>query len=287
MFKHHLKQLSFRWWHRRRNWLYLSFSLVLGLTIAIENIQPSYSASVIELLMQGAQIFQLSSISKAQEVELGKQINQELLSSGKVNLYRNSQLNSYINYIGNSLAQNSKRPDLPYKFQIVDDPNLNAFATMGGFVYVHTGIIAKADNEAQLASVIAHEIGHIGGKHAIKQMRDSAIAQGVLTATGLNQQAAVQIGVDLALSKPNSRQDEFEADRYGVETLRKTGYATIGAVEFMNKLLQNKSGMPTFLSTHPATSDRIAALKKLVDADGGSKGNGLDPNAYRRSISSL
>jgi beta-barrel assembly-enhancing protease len=260
---------------------------VLSLTIAIANSQPSYSASVLELLMQGAQIFQLSSISKAQEVELGKQINQELLSSGKVNLYRNSKINSYINSIGNSLAQNSKRPDLPYKFQIVDDPNLNAFATMGGFVYVHSGIIAKADNEAQLASVIAHEIGHIGGKHAIKQMRDSAIAQGVLSATGLNQQAAVQIGVDLALSKPNSREDEFEADRYGVETLRKTGYAPIGAVEFMQKLLQNKGGMPTFLSTHPATSDRVAALKKLVEADGSSKGNGLDHNAYRRNISAL
>jgi predicted Zn-dependent protease len=286
MFKHHLKQLSLRRWHRRKSWLYLSFSLVLSLTIVINNLQPSYGASVLELLMQGAQIFQLSSISKAQEVELGKQINQELLGSGKVNLYRNSQLNSYINYIGNSLAQNSKRPDLPYTFQIVDDPNLNAFATMGGFVYVHSGLIAKADNEAQLASVIAHEIGHIGGKHAIKQMRDSAIAQGVLSATGLNQQAAVQIGVDLALSKPNSREDEFEADRYGVNTLRKTGYATIGAVEFMQKLLQNKSGMPTFLSTHPATSDRIAALKKLVEADGG-KGNGLDPKAYRRSISAL
>jgi beta-barrel assembly-enhancing protease len=287
MIKHHLKQLYFRWWHRRRSWLYASFSLVLGLTIVINNLQPSYSASVIELLMQGAQIFELSSIDKNKEIELGKQIDRELLSSGKVNLYRNSQLNSYISYIGNSLAKNSKRPDLPYKFQIVDDPNINAFATMGGFVYVHSGLIAKADNEAQLASVMAHEIGHIGGKHALKQMRDSAIAQGVLSATGLNQQAAVQIGVDLALSKPNSRQDEFEADRYGVETLRKTGYATIGAVEFMNKLLQNKSGVPTFLSTHPATTDRVAALKKLVEADNPSKGKGLDSNAYRRSISSL
>jgi beta-barrel assembly-enhancing protease len=287
MLKDRIKKISFRWWYRKRNWLYLSFSLVLSLTIVINNLQPSYSASVVELLMQGAQIFQLSSISKAQEIELGTQINRELLGSGKVNLYRNSQLNSYINYIGNSLAQNSKRPDLPYKFQIVDDSNLNAFATMGGFVYIHTGIIAKADNEAQLASVIAHEIGHIGGKHALKQMRDSAIAQGVLSATGLNQQAAVQIGVDLALSKPNSREDEFEADRYGVDTLRKTGYAPVGAVEFMQKLLQNKSGVPTFLSTHPATSDRVAALKKLVESDGGSKGNGLDPNAYRRSISAL
>jgi predicted Zn-dependent protease len=284
MLKHFGKQI---FGSRRKNWLYFGLSSTLAVIICLANLQPSYGVSWVDLIMQGVQIVELSSINEKQELELGKQINQQLLNSGKVNVYRNPQLNSYIDRIGQRLAKNSKRPGLPYTFQIVDDPNINAFATMGGFVYLHSGLIAKADNEAQLASVMAHEIGHIGGKHAIKQMRDSAIAQGVLTATGLNREAAVQIGVDLALSKPNSREDEFEADRYGIDTMKKSGYATIGSVEFMQKLLQQKSSMPSFLSTHPATSDRIAALQKRLDPQTANSGEGLDSNSYRSNISSL
>ncbi len=287
MFGKILKQLSISFWYRRRRWIYIFFSFVFATSISLTNLKPGYGASWIDLIMQGAQIIQLSSISEQQELELGKQINQQLTGSGKVNIYRNSQLNSYLNQIGQRLAKNSKRPNLPYTFQIVNDPNINAFATMGGFVYLHTGLIAKADNEAQLASVLAHEIGHIGGKHAIKQMRDTAIAQGVLSATGLDREAAVQIGVDLALSKPNSRDDEFQADSFGLKTMQKSGYATIGTLEFMKKLLQAKNGLPSFLSTHPATSDRIAALQKSLDPQTANSGDGLDNNAYRRNVASL
>jgi predicted Zn-dependent protease len=287
MFGKIIKQFLISSWYKRRRWLYFLFSFVFAATLYLSNLSPGYGASWIDLILQGAQIIQLSSISEQQEVQLGKQINQQLTSSGKVKIYRNSQLNSYINQLGQRLAKNSKRPNLAYTFQIVDDSSINAFATMGGFVYLHTGLISKADNEAQLASVLAHEIGHIGAKHAIKQMRDTAIAQGVLSATGLDREAAVQIGVDLALSRPNSREDEFQADTIGLETLKKTGYAPIGMVEFMRKLLQSKNSVPTFLSTHPATSDRIAALQKAIDPQTANQGEGLDNNTYRRNIASI
>ncbi|MFB2771184.1 M48 family metalloprotease [Pelatocladus sp. BLCC-F211] len=122
---------------------------------------------------------------------------------------------------------------------------------MGGYVYVTTGLLKAADNEAQLASVIAHEIGHIASRHAIEQMRETAIARGVATAAGLERSTAVQIGVDLALQRPNSREDEFEADRKGLRTLGRAGYAESAMIAFMQKLLQKRS-LPTFLSTHPA-----------------------------------
>jgi len=79
---------------------------------------------------------------------------------------------------------------------------------MGGFVYVNTGLLKLADNEAELASVIGHEIGHIASRHTVKQMQKTAIAGGVATAAGLDRNTAVQIGVDLALRRPHSRQAE-------------------------------------------------------------------------------
>jgi beta-barrel assembly-enhancing protease len=273
--------------HSRRSWLYGLFALALGLTIAIGSLTPVKAAPWIELLIRGAQIVQLSSISDKQEAELGAGINQELIRSGQAKIYRNQAINSYINRIGQELAKKSDRPNLTYTFQVVDDPAINAFATMGGYVYIHTGLMQKADNEAELASVIGHEIGHIVGRHSIEQMRQRAIAQGVLSAAGLDRTQAVQIGVELAVNRRNSRQDELEADRFGLDNLTKAGYAPLAMVSFMKKLLENGSSVPTFLSTHPATSERIKLLQAKIPAQSANAGKGLDKQAYKSQISSL
>jgi len=158
---------------------------------------------------------------------------------------------------------------------------------MGGYVYLNKGLIAAADNEAELASVIGHEIGHIAGGHGIEQMRDRALAQGLLSAAGLDQSTAVQIGVELAVSRPNGRADELEADRFGLVNMTKANYAPAGILGFMQKLLQRGGSTPSFLSTHPATSERITTLKQQINPQAVNRGNGLDHNAYRRRISSL
>jgi predicted Zn-dependent protease len=219
-------------------------------------------------------------------MSLGSQINDELLKGNGVVLYKNTQVNQYIDTIGQKIAKNSGRPKLTYTFQVVDDNSINAFATMGGYVYLNTGLLKAAEDESEVASVLSHEIGHIVRRHAIKQMRSSAITQGVLSAAGLETSQAVQIGVDLALSKPNSRQDEYEADDTGLTMLRKTGYAPAGMVTFMRKLEQQQgsSSVPTFLSTHPATSERIKVLQKKIDITTANTGNGLDRQAYRNAI---
>jgi predicted Zn-dependent protease len=240
----------------------------------------------LDLFIQGVQVVQLSSISNRQEVQIGKQINQQLVSR-EIRLYRNPEINRYINEIGQRLELQSKRPDIPYTFQVVDDKGINAFATMGGFVYVNRGLIAAADNEAQLASVMAHEIGHIEGRHAIQQMRQAAIAKGLATAAGLNRNTIVNIGVELALQRPNSRKDEFQADQLGLETLKQTGYAPVAMVDFMQKLLKRGGSVPTFLSSHPATSDRINALQQAIDPSRANVGQGLDSIAYKNRVRSL
>ncbi len=273
--------------HYYRRLVYGLITFIVTISISLLNIQPSFGISWLELMIRGIQIVQISNISNAQEVELGQAINKELISSGQAKIYRNRSINNYINQIGQRLAKTSQRPDIPYTFQVVDDDSINAFATMGGYVYVNKGLIAAADNEAELASVIGHEIGHIAGRHGIEQMRDRALAQGLLSAAGLDRNNAIQIGVELAVSRPNSRSDELEADRFGLKNMTKANYAPAGILGFMQKLLQRGGSTPGFLSTHPATSDRIKILQQQINPQTVNVGNGLDNRAYKSRIRSL
>ncbi|KYC44201.1 peptidase [Scytonema hofmannii PCC 7110] len=249
--------------HRRLSYPFVSLLMAFGIIIS----SPEVSLAIpwLELLLQGAQVVQLYNISDEEEVQLGKQINQQLISSGQVELYSDRKANTYVNRIGQRLAANSTRPNIPYTFQVVRDDSINAFATAGGYVYVTTGLMRAADNEAQLAAVLAHEIGHIASRHSIEQMRQTAIARGLANAAGLDRSTAVQLGVELALQRPRSRQDEYEADRRGIETLTRTGYDPRAMIAFLQKL-RNQPSPPTFLSTHPAPDDRIAALKREIDS---------------------
>lgn len=274
---------NYRVW--QRSWFYPLISVVVALSLCLSTPIPGRALDFLPLLLQGVQAFQLSNISPNQEVDLGKQINHELVSS-QVRLYRNPEVNRYVQQVGRRLAANSDRPNLPYTFQIVQDESINAFATLGGYVYVHTGLLKTADNEAELAGVLAHEIGHIGGKHVVKQMQQKALESGLLTAAGLDQSTAVQMGVQLARDLPRSRQNEFEADQRGLRTLTGTGYAQSAMVSFMKKLL-GKSSSPTFLSTHPGTSDRIDALRSAINSQPSNGSYGLDNASYKANIRAL
>jgi predicted Zn-dependent protease len=239
--------------------------------------------SIGDLILRGVQVVQLSSISDKQEVALGQQINGQL--SRQVRISRDRGLTDYVNQIGQQLAKTSARPQIPYTFQVVDDNGINAFATMGGFVYVNKGLLQAADNEAQFASVVGHEIGHIVGRHSINQMKEAAIASGVIGAAGLNRNAAVNIGVELALRRPHSRKAEYEADQLGIKNLGKAGYAQSAAPAFMSKLMK-QSSPPTFFSTHPSPADRVTRLQQQIEP-GKATGKGLDGVAYKAKVRSL
>jgi beta-barrel assembly-enhancing protease len=270
-----------------RFWSLTLISLVITVSISVFNPQPSFGRSWIDILFRGVQVIQLSTISPQQEVAIGRQINQGLLESGKVKLVRDARINQYINEIGQRLAATSERPNFPYTFQVVRDNSINAFATMGGFVYLHTGLIKTASNEAELASVIAHEIGHIVGRHSITQLRNTALTQGLLSAAGLDAKTWVQLGVNLAYSLPNSRKDELEADQLGLNNLAEAGYAPKAMISFMRKLGQQGGATPAILSTHPATGDRIVALQKQLNSVDIEQSQGLDRDYYQLKIRSL
>ncbi|MGL5194666.1 MAG: M48 family metallopeptidase, partial [Chroococcales cyanobacterium] len=202
--------------HRvHRRWIYPIISAIMAIALVVSSSYPSSAFNPRRLIGPGIQVIQLTTMSDAQEVALGQQINQQLLSS-QFRRYGNAQINAYVRDLGDRLAAQSERPDLPYTFQVVQDDSINAFATMGGFVYVTTGLLKAMDNEAQLAGVMGHEIGHIVHKHSIRQMREVIIARGLAGAAGVDSNIAVQLGVELALRLPRSRQHEYEADRTGL-----------------------------------------------------------------------
>ena len=271
----------------RHNPIAGSLALLLAGSLVVSSPQPSYGQSWLPLLFQGIQIIQLSTLSQNQEVAIGKQVNQELIRSRKIRLSRNAALQYQIDRIGQRLAAASNRPNLPYTFQVVEDPAVNAFATVGGFVYINTGLIARAENEAELAGVIAHEISHIAERHAINQMRNVALSQGLMSAAGINRNTMVQLGVQLAFNLPYSREMESEADRLGLETLQAAGYAPIGMVSFMKKLAQQGQSAPEFLSTHPNSASRVSDLSQQIDPATAYLGDGLDDQDYQKNIRSL
>ena len=271
--------------HFFKRWFYPLISLFVAVGVCLSTPVPSQAAPLWRVLLEGAQVIQISNMSDREEVKLGKQINQQLQKQG-IKFYRNSEINRYVNRIGQRLAAKSDRPNIPYKFQVVQDKNINAFATAGGYVYVHTGLLKAADNEAELASVIAHEIGHIGGRHVVKQLQQTTVASGVASALGVKSDTLVNLGVELALKRPNSRRHEYDADSRGLKTLTRTGYAPSGMVTFMQKLL-TKGSTPTLFSTHPATSSRIRALKEEIKTLPNKGNGGLSSANYKANIRSL
>jgi len=185
----------------------------------------------------------------------------------------------YVNRIGQKIAPHTERNDVQYKFHVIDSPIVNAFAVPGGYIYVSRGLIALANNEAELAGVIAHEIGHITGRHAAARM-----SQGVLVglgaailgaATGSDAVGQVaNVGSDLYI-KSYSRGQEHESDTLGVRYLAKAGYdpramaAFLSSLDAQTKLDAKIAGKSegdgfNYFSTHPVTAERIAQASALV-----------------------
>ncbi len=228
---------------------------------------------------------QVANISDEQEVAIGKQIREQLLSQ-QYNLYGNESVQSYVDRLGQEIISSvAESRDIPYTFDVVASDEVNAFATPGGFIYITTGLMQEADNEAQLASVIAHEIAHIEEKHSVKALKQAAIAQGIAETAGVSTNALAQIGYQLAVDLPQSRDHEYEADRVGLEILQQAGYPPMAFVNFLKKL--QGGNQPEFLRTHPTNTNRIEALAQEVESSQVSSDKGLNEADYRNSISSL
>lgn len=217
-------------------------------------------------------------LSEEDELKLAEQVHQELLKQTR--LVEDRSINEYVNSVGQRLARNSGRPNIPWRFYVVDDKSINAFATLGGRVYVHMGLLAATKSEAQLASVLGHEIGHIVGRHGLENVKKSqkyGTLAGLAAIAGaiLGGQAGANIGglagnmIAGGYLMKHSRDAEREADYLGLYNLKDTGYNTGGMIEMFQILQEVSNNSPnafgSILASHPAPRERAANTRREID----------------------
>lgn len=205
------------------------------------------------------------------EIRMGKEYAQQIEASVKLN--QDPVINEYVNRVGQNLVRNSDAR-VPFTIKVVEDDSINAFALPGGFFYVNTGLILAADEEAELAGVMAHEIAHVAARHAMRQMTRSNWANIgtiplIFVGGGIGYAARAAAGLGLPLTFLQfSRGFEAEADYLGVQYMYKTGYDPQAYVSFFEKVQAKEKKKPGSLakafSTHPQTPDRIEKTQEEI-----------------------
>ena len=215
-------------------------------------------------------ISDINIFTDTQEVQLGKQFSREIEKEMKI--YTDPIVTAYIEQLGQHLANYSQRKNITYHFKVVNTEVVNAFAIPGGYLYVNIGLIRAAENESELAGVIGHEIGHVVGKHGVKQMtRQLGLTAVAQLALGEDQSKLKQMVAGLAANgvlMKYSRDAEREADIYAVQEMYDAGIDPEGMATFFEKLLKLQRGKPSRLeqifATHPPTTQRIAAVRSQI-----------------------
>jgi len=231
---------------------------------------------------------ELMLISQSDEIAIGKQTDPEILST--YGRYQNAELDAYVTALGTRLGALSHRPDLAYSVKVVDSDVVNAFAVPGGYVYLTRGMLSYLNNEAELAGVMAHEVGHIAARHSARQYSQAQLATlglglgAVFSKTFQKYAGIAQLGLSMLFLK-FSRDDERMADALGVEYSSKAGYDAremanmFGTLERLNPG-SNQSGLPGWFYTHPNPADRITAIRR--DAENWQTQNPQAPLAVSR-----
>jgi predicted Zn-dependent protease len=238
----------------------------------------------------------LNFIGEDQEIAMGQQSDQEIVAS--MGVYQDPALQKYVQDLGMKLAMRSERPNLPWKFTVIDDPVVNAFAIPGGFIYVTRGILTHLTSEAELAGVIGHEIGHVTAKHSVNRMATQQIAQ-IGLGVGIALKPELQQYADLAgqglqiLFLKFSRDDESQADALGVRYMNRIGdnpHQLEKVMTMLDQVTQAAGGgsTPEWMQTHPAPANRREAIMAEIDTIRSSPvGSGVNADGYLRKIDGL
>ena len=238
------------------------------------------SAVGCQSIEQSAAKFSLVSVED--EIDIGKETNAQIRK--ELPELRDPETTAYISAIGERLVRAASGPKYPYTFSVANYREINAFALPGGPIWLHRGVIHAATNESQVAGVLAHEVAHIAERHAAGQL-----TKGILANLGLGLLGAFlgnSGGADAAQAAAGlltngmflkfSRDDERDADRVGLQLLRRAGWDGRGMVELFEILQReaqsNPSSVEIFFSSHPAPQDRIEGLRADVErAHGGTR----------------
>ena len=214
--------------------------------------------------------------SQAEEISLGRQIAGNLL--GAAPLIKDAALQKYVNSVGRWVASQSERPDLPWRFGVIESEDINAFAAPGGYIMITKGLYRKLSNEAQLAGILGHEIGHIVKKHRLKVLQKQQllnIGAGFLSDKYAkdNKLVSKAIGTGAEISARSlDKSAEYEADRLGLSYATRAGYEPYGLTEVLQTIGQtnkNDGSVALLFKTHPHPDERLVALSDAI-------GNKLD-----------
>lgn len=224
-------------------------------------------------------------MSEQQEISLGRKTHQQVLA--QYGVYDDPELQEYVQNIGERLARKSHRNNLIYRFTVLDSKQVNAFALPGGYIYITRGLMAFLKNEAELAAVLGHEIGHVTARHSVRQYSATQLANigatlGSIFIPGMNNQAANQLVqvFGTALLRGYGREHELEADRLGAEYLASTGYDPKAMLDVIS-VLKDQEIFETqraraegrepriyhgVFSTHPDNDKRLQEVVGLADS---------------------
>lgn len=212
----------------------------------------------------------LNLVSQQEEIELGRKLSAEI--DQQEPLVTDPVLTQYVNEIGQRVARQTGTTDTPYTFKVINSKEVNAFSLPGGPVYVYTGLLEFADNEAELASVLAHEVAHVAARHATEQLTRTyglQLITDILLGSNpsVTTQTASNIAGSLGLLK-FSRNDEIESDRLGAQYMFNAGYNPTAMITFHQKLSKlqksNPSAVLNLFSTHPMSQSRIDAIASEI-----------------------
>jgi predicted Zn-dependent protease len=218
---------------------------------------------------------QLALISEAQEIQIGRQASEQVAQS--IGLVEDPALQQYVQRVGEALARESERPNLPWTFRVVDDPTPNAFALPGGFIFFTRGMLNLMDSEAELAAVLGHEIGHVTARHSVTALSRAQLAQIGLVVGSIAYPGAAETLGGLAqgglqlLFLSHGRNAERQADELGFNYALREGYDVREMDDVFASLArigqaEARSPLPSWATTHPAPEERIRAVQARLDS---------------------
>jgi predicted Zn-dependent protease len=232
-----------------------------------------------------------------EEKKIGNEAAAVLLGAAPV--LNDPTLQAYVNRVGSWVAQHSDRPDLPWRFAVLDDADINAFAAPGGYVFITKGMLARLTSEAELAAVLGHEIAHVTEKHHLDAIRKQARTKllGMAATAAMEERghdseqvAALVNGAKTIYGKGLDRRDEYEADRLGVVLAARAGYdpyALPAVLQTLDRINPQSSELGLLFKTHPAPADRLAELDGAMRGQLDQLGGATVENRFRTQMARL
>tara|TARA_R110002095_G_scaffold114060_1_gene99588 strand:+ start:1038 stop:2399 length:1362 start_codon:yes stop_codon:yes gene_type:complete len=241
---------------------------------------------------------QLSLIGEGQELAMGAEQYTPTQQTQGGQFYIDPELTLYVSEVGQKLARVSDRPDLPYEFVVLNSSVPNAWALPGGKIAINRGLLTELDDEAQLASVLGHEIVHAAARHSVQRMQQGMLISAGVAGLGFalsdNEWAGLlmggaALGAQLALAQ-YGQGDELESDHYGIIYMKKAGYDPQAAVELQEIFLELSKGQQAgfvdgLFATHPPSEKRVRENRKLVAEIGAGGYRGAD--VYKKKTATL